>query len=366
MPSLSQLPAELTEEIAGSLCLYCTPTFEPEKFVYSAHRWSKEERLRVKTLASLCLTSKTLSESATRHLYHCPTPEKWWLLARTLITAPGKARHVRDLRFGVFDWPDDNLIPGEVMAYCYQRTETYVPVPACKDFEYELPEYIADYKLGGITHAEGLVHHNDNVSMDIVTSLCPNLKRLEATLCWSDDQDFFTAFCFCTPNSLTALTNLNLREGPGLGFCDLIHLFRAAPNLTSICLYDVSMDYDEGHEETDNHNKGHSKDVPGTLDFVKFLRLQHSAVYTGGLAVMLRTCANLETLEYSSGDPDTGLVQFTAEEANDVILRYAPSLRTFRLDLASFPHDEFGLEEAEEALISRGIDFSYQSWFRQS
>jgi hypothetical protein len=57
------------------------------------------------------------------------------------------------------------------------------------------------------------------------------------------------------------------------------------------------------------------------------------------------------------------MVQFTAVEANDMILRYVPSLRTFRLDLTSFRKYEelfefFGLEEAEEALISRGIDFS--------
>lgn len=362
MQSISQLPAELIDEIVGSLCLYCCPPHtEPREYeCQDEHCWSPEERLRVKTLTSLCMTSKSLNASATRHLYHCPTPEKWSSLARTLITAPDKARCVKDLRLGVSDWPDDSsLIPETVVAYRGARIEAYVPVLGSVE-DFDRAEYFADYSFEGTVHAEGFVHYNDNITVDIVTSLCPSLERLEASL------GYFKAFCFCAPNSLMALTHVSLRHNDtegGLGLDDITDLFRAAPNLTSISLYQVSMEGDDDDgDDGDDGSDNDSKDVPVPLHLVKYLRLQNSAVGKGALGVILRTCPNLETFEYDAGGSCIGYEQFTPLQAKDMIFRYAPSLRAFRLDLTNadfFVDDgEVGFEEAEEALTSRGIDYS--------
>jgi hypothetical protein len=322
MQSSSGLPLELIHEIAESLCLHCTspPTDRENDCGYDGcekHGWSAEETKRVSTLASLCLTSRGFSKIATPHLYHCPTPGKWWLLARTLITAKVKAQHVRQLQFGDFDRPQDNmnsLILQELSAYSNERLNSAEG--------YDPEDFLAIDSLAGELHSKGWGIQNSNDLVDLVTALCPNVEYLQATL------GYFATFYLCKPNSLMALKHLDLRHADtegGIHITDLTDFLRAAPNLTTIRLFQVDM-------ETSDETEG-IKDLHVTLNHVKYLDFWRSAVGAGPLGMILRACPNLETLDYEAGGGCVGHDQFSPVEAKEMILRHAPNLRTLRLDL---------------------------------
>ncbi|KAB5576156.1 hypothetical protein GE09DRAFT_1281867 [Coniochaeta sp. 2T2.1] len=355
----ARLPPEILHEIIESLCLHCgQPAAEEWRYV-DEHRWGHEEDRRVSALASLCLTSKAMSDIATRHLYHCPPPEKWSLLARTLITSPDKAEHVRDLRCGQFDWPKDEvLIPDEVRAYYQERVEAYTPVVDA-DGDFDRERFFRDYNLAAEVHGEGWKYYNDIVALDIVASLCPDVERLEATL------GYFDTFFFCAPNSMTALKHVDFRHYDtenGVHLTNIAALFRAAPNITSMRLYALAME-NSGDDDDDDGDGEPIEDLKFTLRHVKTIDTEHSAVGAGALGAILRACPSLKALNYSAGGPCVGFCQFTARQAKNMILQHAKNLESFQLDMRDDvwrdDEDDGGLDDAKEGLASRGIQFSY-------
>jgi hypothetical protein len=268
---------------------------------------------------------------------------------------------VKELRLGSFTWPEeDSLIPEEIQDYYHKRVVAYTPA-SDPDEDFDREEFFEGYTLSAKTYGNGQKYHDDNIVVDILTSLCPNVGYLQATL------GYFETFFFCGPDSLRALKRVTLRlydTESGLDLHDLTGLFRAAPGITSMCLRQVSMEGDDpdssgDEEDEDGQQFDCAKQELGvTLDNLTFLDLPYSAIGPRALSIILRACPKLETLGYEAAGGCIGSLQFTPWDAKNMILRYAPNLKTFRLDLSIdhfFQPEESRCVEAEEVLVSQGI-----------
>ncbi|KAH6838330.1 hypothetical protein B0I37DRAFT_387523 [Chaetomium sp. MPI-CAGE-AT-0009] len=333
--SIGDLPVELADQIIRPFCIYCTPGGEGSRRNYI-------ETTRIKSLASLCLMSRYLNATATRHLYHYLPGRKWPLIARTLLARSDLAQTVKAL--GLCDYwnSDPSLSSPELVSYYTQQLQTYedgLPHLMKQGFRYSL-------RLHSMPDRDNTFC--DNAPVDIVASLCPNLESVEATL------RVYYAFKFSQPASLPRLRTAVFHHCDtenGISLETLQPLFRAAPNLTSLTFNRV----------VDGHG---GFDPP--LAQLTHLHFRRSAFGVVALMDILRSCPRLVSFTYVWGGIRVGDHQFSLGETRDAVLAYAPaSLELFRLSLAGNGvgwvdmWNDGEVAETTRRLGERGIRFQF-------
>jgi len=268
------------------------------------------------TLWSLCLTSRHFNDIATRHLYHCPfgahDADTWWLLARTLISRPDIAAHVRELHLHKFHELEEPAPPREISdlfasgLLVRNGHSGRTPPSASDEQRWTLPR---------------LMRGEPASCIDLMINVCPNLETLEATVDIFDDAKWYyiPLFTFCQPQSMPALRNLTIipkKIRDGMSFDYILDLLKAAPYLASICCSGLTSCDGLGFE----------------LCHVTSLDLKSSAIDDDSLADIFRSFPNLETFSYQSG-PEYSEIPFFLWEIKET-LQFAPKLRRLSLDLA--------------------------------
>lgn len=339
MGLFSNLPAELVEEIVAAFCVECTPGEERRCFDANCGCRDDDHTGAVASLASLCLTSRHLNSVATRHLYHRLHCNRWWLLARTLITRRDLAQVAKGMRFGNRGSVGKKDCPPEVLAYFEEQREAYLD---------GLPERMREGALSRREEEDDLYKGNGNIQLDIMTSLCPNLETLHASI------SYFDAFRFCKPQSMMSLHSIVLSHADteyGIHLENAEPLFRAAPNITNMIF----------------HMLASSDSLDFTLDKVTTLDLQYSTIDGQSLVNVFMACPNLETFRYRMGGAIVSYEQFTVAEARDAFLAHAPNLKSVCLDSESNDQcsDEWDGSEMEDMgrmLEERGIRFEFSPY----
>lgn len=306
------------------------------------------DRGRSRALAALCLASRRLNDAATRTLYHRPRTPKWWLLGGTLLARPDLAQHVKELYFPMgLDSPEieaaiapesEAAIAPEFLAYYNMKLEAHAN---------NLSE---PYRRGFLReHASLASNHSAPVRVSLVTSLCPRAETVKAVV------NYFEVFDFCAPASLPSLRTVELVHCDselGMDLKMLVPLSRAAPNLRTIRCFSLSEMFED--------------DLGVTLDQVREIELQNSAVGAGALGVLLRACPRLETFVYEAGGTSVGDEQFDPSQARDVLLQHGRELKRVVIDLAyiaivlDMVLGEWDVNEKDavlEAFEQRGIEF---------
>lgn len=339
MSHFRDLPLELVEGIVAALCVECAPAEERccfDSSCYCGDDHVKVNAERISSLASLCLTSRSLNSVATRHLYHRLPCKKWWLLARTLIARWDLAQLAKGMRFGNHGVVSKEDCPPEVLAYFEEEREAYLD---------GLPEGVRDEALDRLNEND-LYTGNGNIELDIMTSLCPNLETLHATV------GYFDVFRFCTLYSMKKLHSIALSHADtelGMHLGNFALLFEAAPNITNIIF----------------HMLASAGDLGFTLDKVTNLDLKWSTIGSESLVNVLSAFPNLETFRYGMGGALVGYDQFTAAEARDAFLVHAPNLKSVCLDAENNDQydeewDEAGMGELGQVLEQRGVRFEFR------
>jgi hypothetical protein len=244
--------------------------------------------------------------------------------------------------------------PPEVLAYFNPRFQAYIDgLPESGQEKAELAVLLrAPFTCPGSPS----IHPGaaPGVSADIVISLCPNLETLYT------DAGSFERFALCTPRSMMRLQTLVVRRHPGYityrTFCltDLERLFRAAPNITSMVLRDMTR----------------CPHLGLTLDRLTSLDLKESILNNDDLANLFSMCPNLETFSYDARYPGSSFwpSHFTLPQAQNAVLARTPKLKFLRLSGASSVHDVHGnahewdhdyAPEMKRMLAERGIVFEY-------
>jgi hypothetical protein len=333
MAQFSNLPVELVDAILQALCLGCTPPeddgchtcYSP---ICCCSAGSPADNSRVAALAALCLTSRQLNSLATVHLYHRPIcDDRMALLARTLLARKDLALLVKDLRVGEVQFDPSQLDP-ETAAHFTRQFQAYQDGLSDDERESAGPDRLP---LG----QNGQLSHESPVTIDIMSSLCPNLKTLHATL------GYFEGFRLCTPQSMPHLQTVTISHSDtelGIDLATAIPLFRAAPNITRMAFYMIAGCSDLGGV---------------TLDKVTSLDFQNSSFSSDALTLILTAFPNLETFKYECGGASVGYDQFTLREAKAAFLAHAPKLNLVRLAAMDRTFDD--LEWADDAAV-RGLE----------
>lgn len=331
------LPVELIEGVLKELCLACGPRHDAECPSFGCFCQCDESYgdPRIEALASLCLTSRQLNGIATRHLYHHPCGNKWWLLAATLLARPDLARLAVELSVTNPSRVEYRDCAPDLVAYFEDQFQAYTDAMA------EAGDVVSLRHLKDGDSFSG----SYNIPLDILVTLCPKLKRLNARL------DYFEVFRFCRPQSLLHLESAALSHTDtmrGFGFDDLAGLFLSAPNITNLSFWAV-----DGCEPME----------PGCLAKVTSLSFRWSAVGSDALINILSACPNLAALDYEMGPASVGDYQFSLREVQDAVLAHAPKLTYLRLFTEDDSHDYWDNYDAGglgHALAARGIHLDYQ------
>jgi len=365
MPMPNRTPTELIEEIVLYACAYCVPQGpcqrSPQhedcpKYPSTAFRCTKypdvDHYSDLSTLWSLCLTSRQLNDIATRHLYHRPfgahDAETWWPLARTLISRPDIAAHVKELHLDEFK----DLKGPALLQEISDSIPSSLLVRNGRDGR--APPSASDEQRWTLLRLMG---GEEASCMDLMINLCPNLETFEAAIDIFNDVEWYyiPLFTFCQPQSMPALRNLTIipkKTRSGMSFAHILDLLKAAPNLTTICSSNLA-----------------SFDRLGfKLCHVTSLDLKSSAIDDYSLANIFRSFPNLETFTYQSG-PEHGEIPFLLWQIEGT-LQFAPKLKRLSLDLAEdemlwYFEDIEGFtdeswEDLEKALSQRDIAFHYK------
>jgi hypothetical protein len=190
---------------------------------------------------------------------------------------------------------------------------------------------------------------NNNIQVDIICSLCPNLEGLEAII------DYFDVFRFSAPNFMPLLRRIALSHADtelGIDLENVAALFRAAPNITHAVFHMVNRC---------------SKLDDVTLPKLTSLEFQSSTFDEPSLVKILSVCPNLETLRYEMGGASVGYEQFSIGEAQDAILAHAPNLKSLSLEAGDNDNwdEEWNAADADEmrkVLEKRGVQFELKPY----
>ncbi|KAJ4289413.1 hypothetical protein N0V88_006893 [Collariella sp. IMI 366227] len=148
--------------------------------------------------------------------------------------------------------------------------------------------------------------------VDILASLCPNLKTLYAIT------GYFDVFRFYRPDSMPSLHSVVLSYVDtelGINMKNAAPLFRAAPSITKMIFYMLSS----------------SDNLGFTLDKLTSLELQRSTLDGESLV-------NILVVYYGMGDALVSYELFTTDEARAAFFEHGPKLNTLRLDAKDNDH----------------------------
>ncbi|KXX82804.1 hypothetical protein MMYC01_200773 [Madurella mycetomatis] len=350
MTKLQDLPFELIERIAESLCRHCTGphshdcetsalAINPYGGCVCSQSYAQESS---RTLGALCLTSRRLRDAAIRPLYHRPNVRKWWLLAGTVLARPDLARHIKALYFheGFAYTESEPVIPPAVVFYFNARFDKY-RASLTTDEQIDLDYCLGD-DPGSLTSANGGAW-----AISILTSLCPGAESIEAVV-----SGYPNLFDVCTPPLLLSLHTIELSHWDtenGINLSSMAVLLRAAPNLRALRCRSVSDE--EG------------KELGVVLEKLTEVEFQNSAMTAEALKALLKACPGLETFKYEAGGVVVGYYQFNPAEVRDLVSQYGTRMKKVVMDLREGEYSD-GLqdwdwdecEEVEEAFTEMGIE----------
>ncbi|KAK7419643.1 hypothetical protein QQX98_003234 [Neonectria punicea] len=302
MPSFLDLPLENVIEM---LCRHCTlRDAGRHDGLYAREHRPAYDKADLVALARLCLMSKTLNAIATPRLYHRPATRRSDLLARTLIERPDLASHVRC--FADHEWciQDRGDTPPQLLALHDERARGL----------------LADERDDGWAWLRSEIEEktvSETLITAVLVSLCPNLEDIYAV-------SHYRPVCILSqPNSLLRLKMLVTYHGDtksGMPFGHLKALSTAAPNLKTIICHELA-------------EQGGSPRAPFVFDHVTGLCLVNSVLNAESLAAVLVACPRLETFAYIGGNSKVASYSLTGNEAQRVILQYAPTLKNLHIDL---------------------------------
>lgn len=367
MPSLQDLPSEILLRIIESFCLHCTPIpvlqCRSGCLAVSSHCCHRGVAYRCAiedssfVLAALCLTSRHLHNLTIRPLYHRPCTKNWWLLARTLLSRPDLASHVKHLCFPeFFEYPDSlSDVPDTVLSYYKTNVDAYAAT---------LRPHDADEFWRLLAMDDPLVDGNTNYPMTILTSLCPAVEHVEGVMMYG------AAFEFCKPGSMPKLKTLEVvhydTEG-GIAMSNYQGLFKAAPGLEVVRGNALAFgEEDEEEEEEQGEEEERRPREQVRLEAVREVEFQYTAMGAGELRGLLKACPGMETFVYMGGGMLVGYEQFTPDEARDIILENPGKLKRVKMDMEmadlSFAENWNGwsdndIKVAVEAFREKGIEF---------
>lgn len=345
MALLSDLPAELVEEIVSGLCIACTPVDRRCCYNSSCNcaEMDPADLARISALASLCLTSRHLNNIATRHLYHHVHGQKWWLLARTLLARKDLGHLIRSMRIGCCRPIGEDDCPPQVAAYYSSHCNKYLDALPESDRVDAMSRLDDDELYTGVS----------NIQIEILCGgLCgPNLETLEAVISYCE------VFLYFAPSSMPRLRSVVFSHGDtmnGITLGAVAPLFRAAPNITRalFCMANSCPTLDSG------------RDAAPILPSLTSLEFQSSNFSGPSLVEILSACPNLETFRYEMGGAAVGCRQFTIQQAQDAFLARAVKLRSLCLDAGKNYNWERDWDAAEAGelgrlLAERGVRFEF-------
>jgi hypothetical protein len=370
MASLQTLPIELLEHIVGSFSLYCTDRprcqctprcidISPNWTCSTSQdigSWNRDRKERILALHALCLTSRRLQNTATRHLYHHPDTKKWWLLARTLIDQPALAQHVKTLSFpeNFDERPSKDSLPPQVLSDYQAQLARYFATATVLPDEGGSPQ---DHHERNTLHIWQTNGGNDTTAL--LASLCPAVERLEAVVNYGMGVDLFE---LCLPGSLPALRTAELAHWDtenGIPLGALVPLFKAARGLEVLGCHMLS-------DESDPGEMGMEVGMAAALRRVD---LVNSCIGAGALGDLLKACPGLEMFGYEAGGACIGYKQFTPSQAKELMMEHGKRLKRVVMDLSMAEgcwddhEDEWvGWDEQETvgvvgAFKERGVEF---------
>lgn len=375
MASLQGLPTELLEHIIGSFCLRCTypppcqctprciyisPNWTCATRQHLATPWDRDRKGRTLALHALCLTSRRLQDTATRHLYHHPDTTKWWLLARTLLDQPALAQHIKTLSFpeNFDDPPSKASLPPQVLSHYQAKLDSYFATAPATVPEHEHEGSPRERHLQNQAHVWEAYGSNDAIAL--VASLCPAAERFAAVVNHGSEAGLLG---LCLPGSLPALRRVEVSHWDtenGICLEVLVPLCRAAPGLEVLGCHALS-------DESEAGEAGMGGVTMAGLRRVDFV---NSAMGAGALGDLLRACPGLEMFGYEAGGACIGYKQFTPSQARDLMMEHGGRLKRVVMDLSMAEHcwddvedewlpwDEEETEEVVEAFKERGVDFA--------
>ncbi|EAQ85654.1 predicted protein [Chaetomium globosum CBS 148.51] len=167
---IDDLPVELTDQIIRPFCVHCSPT--------ETEGPDDTEETRISFLASLCLLSRRLNITATPHLYHHLLPgRKWPLLARTLLTRNDLTKFPAALHFHDHWNADPSHSSPALKDYFTTHFHAWhesLSAAQQETFSWQL------HDDRGLLYMFVVPFHD--VTLDIITRMCPNLQTKTTTL----------------------------------------------------------------------------------------------------------------------------------------------------------------------------------------
>ncbi|KAK4032873.1 hypothetical protein C8A01DRAFT_20123 [Parachaetomium inaequale] len=330
---LGKLPAELVEAVVTELCIHCSPGVE--RCCYNSNCYCANmdpaDVERIHALTGLCLTSRHLNSIATRHLYHAIDSRCWLLLGRTRVARPDLALLARTMRNCWSYGTDQRSCPTmqDLYAYFSSKRATYLETVSEELSEEDWPQE----SLKGRVDDDAFWAGDNNLPLDILTSLCPNLEALDVSV------SYFHAFRFCTPNSLPHLKHVIIAHADttyGIDLSNIFPLLRAAPNLTRAVFWSVDA----------------CGELDVTLPKLTYLHLQNTSISVESLVNILRACPNLETFHYTMGVGERH-DQFPLSAVRAAFLENAPNLKVLTLGAGENDHCDEDWDEDEAPRLAR-------------
>ncbi|SPO06519.1 uncharacterized protein DNG_09209 [Cephalotrichum gorgonifer] len=286
------------ETIVEMVCLQCNPPYDlhEQKCLDiecpRACLGLNAQMGRTYTLAALCKVSRQFNTIATRHLYHRPRCERWWLLARTLIERPDLARRVRHL--STREWSGCDITH--------------------PSFPHEVRNHWSAQLVRG--YLPGVTEMQPNDAALLVLSLCPDVEEIDAAVNGEDMEEIREPRT--TLAKLKRVSLAYIGGECGIVMQRIAPLMQAAPNVESLLAWQV--------EAADEH--------AADLENLRHLRVEESTIGHGSLWDLLSSCPKLTSFRYSAAGCYVGHEQFDAGEAQEAFVQLVPGLRSLWLDLS--------------------------------
>lgn len=322
--TINDMPDELLREIFMWINVYVNESmWSPE---YDRHRRNSE---RVKTLCSLCLTSKSFREIAEPLLYHtfvtADIDTTLPAFLRRVIEQPRFARELRYLDIGVLQGGvlGDSLRP-------YSKDDFAVLKAAAEDIDYPRKEAWIKALSKGLADAE----------LALLLAHTPNLERINMEIWCQNEEELYTWVMIQqagptvsnpTVHGFSALKSISVAHGDtedGLELGFLID-FMGLPSLREIVGNACSWSFDDG-----TYDQPPAPQWPWDISNVENMSFTFSDFSDAALANLIGACKALKTFECHWGGAIIGAAEFEFPGLGRALIHQKDSLRTLLLDVS--------------------------------
>ncbi|EON66308.1 hypothetical protein W97_05701 [Coniosporium apollinis CBS 100218] len=323
--TMNDMPNELLRETFMWINFYVNETmWTPE---YDRHRRNSE---RVKTLCSLCLTSKRFREVAEPLLYHT------FVTADMDTTLPAFLRRVIEQpRFALeLRYLDIGILQGEELSGDSQP-------PLSKD-DFAVLKAAAekiDYPRKG-AWIEALSKGLADAELALLLVHTPNVERINMEIGYQNEEELYTwamiqqadpTVTNPTVHGFSALKSISVAHGDtenGLELGFLIDFMRLS-SLREIVGNACSWSFDDG-----TYNQPPPPQWPRDISNVENMSFTFSDFSDAALANLIGACKALKTFECHWGDAVVGTTEFQLPGLGRALMLQKDSLRTLLLDVS--------------------------------